>query len=76
MLRLVLGAAALAALDPDSAYHLGQIGGMVLLYHAVATGEPACLAASGRSSERVTRVEALERGLFDREVSSGSPARR
>jgi hypothetical protein len=42
MLRLVPGAAALAALDPDSAYHLGQIGGMVLLYHAVAS-------TSGRS---------------------------
>jgi hypothetical protein len=36
MLRLVPGAAALAGLDPDSAYHLGQIGGMVLLFHAVA----------------------------------------
>jgi uncharacterized protein DUF6962 len=42
MLRLVPGAAALAGLDPDSGYHLGQIGGMVLLYHAVAS-------ASGRS---------------------------
>jgi hypothetical protein len=42
MLRLVPGAAALAGLDPDSGYHLGQIGGMVLLYHAVA-------GASGRS---------------------------
>lgn len=42
MLRLVPGAAALATLDPDSAYHLGQIGGMVLLYHAVAS-------TSGRS---------------------------
>jgi hypothetical protein len=37
MLRLVPGAAALARLDPDSAYHLGQIVGMVLLFHAVAT---------------------------------------
>jgi hypothetical protein len=42
MLRLVPGAAALAGLDPDSAYHLGQIGGMVLLYHAIAS-------TSGRS---------------------------
>ena len=42
MLRLVPGAAALARLDPDSAYHLGQIVGMVLLYHAVAS-------AGGRS---------------------------
>jgi hypothetical protein len=35
MLRLVPGAAALTGLDPDSGYHLGQIVGMVLLYHAV-----------------------------------------
>src|SRR5437764_11417214 len=42
MLRLVPGAAALAGLDPDSGYHLGQIVGMVLLYHAVAS-------AGGRS---------------------------
>jgi len=42
MLRLVPGAAALAGLDPDSGYHLGQIGAMVLLYHAVAS-------AGGRS---------------------------
>jgi hypothetical protein len=42
MLRLVPGAAALAGLDPDSGYHLGQIGGMVLLYHAV-------VSAGGRS---------------------------
>jgi hypothetical protein len=55
MLRLVPGAAALAALaalDPDSAYHLGQIGGMVLLYHAVAS-------TSGRSdaAARLTPAE-------------------
>jgi hypothetical protein len=37
MLRLVPGAAALAGLDPDSGYHLGQIAGMVLLYHAIAS---------------------------------------
>jgi hypothetical protein len=37
MLRVVPGAAALAGLDPDSGYHLGQIVGMVLLYHAVAS---------------------------------------
>lgn len=42
MLRLVPGAAALAGLDPDSGYHLGQIVGMVLLYHTVAS-------AGGRS---------------------------
>ena len=39
MLRLVPGAAALTGLDPDSAYHLAQIGGMVLLYHAVASAD-------------------------------------
>ncbi len=36
LLRLVPGAAELTRLDPDSAYHLGQIVGMVLLYRAVA----------------------------------------
>lgn len=36
LLRLVPGAAALVGLDPDSAYHLGQIVGMVLLFLAVA----------------------------------------
>jgi hypothetical protein len=36
LLRLVPGAAAVVGLDPDSAYHLGQIVGMVLLFHAVA----------------------------------------
>jgi hypothetical protein len=40
MLRLVPGAAAAVGLDPDSAYHLGQIAGMVLLFAAVA-GSPA-----------------------------------
>jgi hypothetical protein len=39
MLRLVPGAAALTGLDPDSGYHLAQIGGMVLLYHAVASAD-------------------------------------
>ena len=36
LFRLVPGAAALIALDPDSAYHLGQIVGMLLLFRAVA----------------------------------------
>jgi hypothetical protein len=36
MLRLVPGASALVGLDPDSAYHLGQIVGIVLLFYAVA----------------------------------------
>jgi hypothetical protein len=36
LLRLVPGAAAAVRLDPDSAYHLGQIVGMLLLFSAVA----------------------------------------
>jgi hypothetical protein len=36
MFRLIPGAAALIGLDPDSAYHLGQIVGMLLLFRAVA----------------------------------------
>jgi len=46
--RLVPGAAALAALDPDSAYHLGPIAGMVLLSHAVAS--------TGWRSDAATRL--------------------
>jgi hypothetical protein len=39
--RLVPGAAALVGTDPDSAYHVGQIVGMVLIYRAVArSGRP------------------------------------
>jgi hypothetical protein len=37
MLRLVPGASALVGLDPDSAYHLGQVVGIVLLFYAVAS---------------------------------------
>ena len=48
MLRLVPGAAALMGLDSDSGYHLGQIGGMVLLYHAVAS--------AGRRSDAARRL--------------------
>ena len=40
LLRLVPGAAALLRLDPDSAYHIGQIIGMVLLFRAVAHSGP------------------------------------
>jgi hypothetical protein len=41
LFRLVPGAAALVGTDPDSAYHVGQIVGMVLLYRAVArSGRP------------------------------------
>jgi hypothetical protein len=36
LFKLAPGAAALVGLDPDSAYHLGQIVGMVLLFRAVA----------------------------------------
>jgi hypothetical protein len=32
----VPGAAALVGMDPDSAYHVGQIVGMLLLFRAVA----------------------------------------
>jgi hypothetical protein len=40
LLRLVPGAAELLWLDPDSAYHLGQILGMVLVCRAVARSGP------------------------------------
>lgn len=40
LLRLVPGAADLLRLDPDSAYHIGQILGMVLLARAVARSGP------------------------------------
>jgi hypothetical protein len=36
LFRLIPGAAAVIGLDPDSAYHLGQIVGMLLLFRAVA----------------------------------------
>jgi hypothetical protein len=36
MFRLVPGAATVVGSDPDSAYHVGQIVGMLLLYRAVA----------------------------------------
>ena len=44
LLRLVPGAAALLRLDPDSAYHIGQIIGMVLLFRAVAGSHDAVAA--------------------------------
>ncbi len=49
LLRLVPGAAAAVGLDADSAYHLVQIPGMVLLFYAVVSmaGQEA---ARGRSS--------------------------
>jgi hypothetical protein len=47
LLRLVPGAAALVGLDAGSAYHLGQIVGMVLLFRAAARS-----AASQVSQER------------------------
>lgn len=40
LFRLVPGASDLLRIDPDSAYHIGQIVGMVLLYRAVARGVP------------------------------------
>jgi hypothetical protein len=35
MFRLIPGAAALVGMDPDSAYHVGQVVGMLLLFRAV-----------------------------------------
>ena len=49
MFRLVPGAAALVQLDADSAYHLAQIAGMVLLFRAVATAPARADAASART---------------------------
>ena len=40
LFRLVPGASDLLRIDPDSAYHIGQIVGMVLLSRAVARGVP------------------------------------
>jgi hypothetical protein len=49
LFRLVPGAAALVGTDPDSAYHLGQIVGMLLLFRAVA--------GSGVPAERVAQPD-------------------
>jgi hypothetical protein len=46
MFRLIPGAAAVIGLDPDSAYHLGQIVGVLLLYRAVAGSWPGREAAA------------------------------
>ena len=43
MFRLVPGLSGLVGLEPDSAYHLGQIVGMVLLFTAAAGGTAALL---------------------------------
>jgi hypothetical protein len=40
LFRLIPGASDLLHVDPDSAYHIGQIVGMVLLARAVARGAP------------------------------------
>ena len=40
LFRLIPGASDLLRIDPDSAYHIGQIVGMVLLARAVARGAP------------------------------------
>jgi hypothetical protein len=40
LFRLVPGASDLLHIDPDSAYHIGQILGMVLLFRAVARSGP------------------------------------
>jgi hypothetical protein len=39
LFRLIPGASDLLRIDPDSAYHIGQIAGMVLLYRAVARSD-------------------------------------
>jgi hypothetical protein len=49
MFRLVPGAAGLVGLDPNSAYHLGQIVGMVLLFHAVAGSRAGLLPRAART---------------------------
>jgi hypothetical protein len=46
LFRLVPGASDLLRIDPDSAYHLGQIAGMVLLARAVARNGPSSEAAA------------------------------
>jgi hypothetical protein len=50
LLRLVPGAAAVVRLDPDSAYHVGQILGMVLLFSAVVATAERPAARSRRSA--------------------------
>jgi hypothetical protein len=53
MFRLVPGAAAMVGTDKDSAYHLGQIVGMVLLYAAVVrTGKRGRLPAAPAHEDR------------------------
>jgi hypothetical protein len=56
LLRLVPGAAALLGLDPDSAYHIGQIVGMVLLFRAVARSGPRPEADYGTPSGRTSQT--------------------
>jgi hypothetical protein len=51
LFRLIPGASDLLRLDPDSAYHIGQIVGMVLLARAVARGAPAPAGAPTSASE-------------------------
>lgn len=48
LFRLVPGASALVGLDAGSAYHLGQIAGMVLMYRAVAGSRERSVLASAR----------------------------
>lgn len=56
LLRLVPGAAGLLLLDPDSAYHLVQVVGMVLLFRAVARSEPE--GTTGDPAQRARRASA------------------
>ena len=50
MFRLVPGLSGLVGLEPDSAYHLGQIVGMVLLFTAVAGTHVRLLPRAARTS--------------------------
>jgi hypothetical protein len=50
--RLVPGAAALVGMDRDSAYHVGQVVGMVLLFLAVASSRQPVPAIPGSSPGR------------------------
>ncbi|NMO93550.1 DUF6962 family protein [Actinomycetospora sp. TBRC 11914] len=47
LFRLVPGATDLLRIDPDSAYHIGQVAGMVLLARAVAHGRPSAAVVAG-----------------------------
>jgi hypothetical protein len=71
VLRLVPAIGARVGLDPDAAYHLGQIAGMVLLFAAVAgAAQPAAVPSATRS------VSARMRRHASAQASSQSPKAR